>query len=152
MTKRFVYLAGPIAGCDKGEANDWRSWICDQFAEGIVGVSPLRCEPLIGDRYNLQYDDPRFGTPRAIAAKNEFDTRLCDMVLAYLPREMNERRPSYGTILEIAWAHMLGKQVILVSDDPYVMKHPVIDGAVGWKLSTLDEAVDVINGVMEVYV
>ena len=152
-----VYLAGPIAGCNQGEANDWRKYVADKLIRNnIVGVSPLRCEPLIGDRYSLDYPDPRFGTPRAIAAKNRFDVVTCPMTLAYLPILKNPdgstRVQSYGTIGEIFWANGAGKQTILVSDDPYVMRHPVIDAAANWKLETLEEAVDVIVGVLAAYV
>ena len=147
-----VYLAGPIMGCTGPEANDWRK-AADVLLKdhGITGLSPLRCEPLIGERYTADYPDPRFGTPRAIAAKNLFDVRSCDITLAYLPKPEAGRRQSYGTIVEIAWARALGKQIILVSDDPYVLGHPVIDACVDWKLGTLQEATDVCIGVLGGY-
>ena len=153
MTYRHIYLAGPILGCTAGEANDWRHYVAKKltYASGeLKGVSPLRCEPLIGERYTAQYPDPRFGSPRAIAAKNRFDVRNCDMTLAYLPKEM--AKLSIGTIIECAWADAYGQQVILVSDHPDIVNHPVLDACVDWKLETLDEAVDVIIGVLGGYV
>lgn len=152
-TTRFIYLAGPIAGCDKGEANDWREYVMHKLdAPGVQGVSPLRCEPLIGDRYELQYDDPRFGTPEAIGSKNWFDTNNCDIVLAYMPTPEAGRMHSVGTILEIGWARAIGKPVILVSDDEYLHEHPVMQYATNWRLTDLDDAIDVIEGVLGVYV
>ena len=149
--KRFVYLAGPILGCTAGEANDWRRYVDDRIRDhNIIGISPLRCEPLIGERYTAQYADNRFGTPRAIAAKNKFDVMNSDITLAYLPATM-AANISLGTVGEIFWADMAGKQVILVSDHPKIISHPVIDAAVDWKLDTLDEAVDVIIGVLGGY-
>lgn len=150
---KTVYLAGPIAGCTEGEAKDWRQYIDGKFAAGIYGVSPLRCEPCYAERYDMdtQKHDHRFGSQRAVAGKNEFDVRNCDIVLAYLPAELNERRPSYGTVIEIAWARMLGKQVILVTDDEALRKHPLVDHCANWVLDSLEDAADVINGVMEVY-
>ena len=149
--KKFVYLAGPIMGCTRGEANNWRSYVADKLKEvGIVGISPLRCEPLIGDRYSLNYPDPKFGTARAIAAKNMTDVQMCDMTLAYLPKIKN-RVQSYGTMAELSWSFALRKPAILVSDDPYILSHPVIDIQCGWKLNKLDDAVDVIIGVLGGY-
>lgn len=152
--KRFIYLAGPIMGCTQGEANDWRKAVCDELARqsdgGIVGISPLRCEPLHGERYSADYPDPRFGIARAIAAKNKFDVQNTDMTLAYLPKEMGENI-SLGTLGEIFWADMIEKRVILVSDHPKILKHPVIDAAVDWKLNTLKDAIDVIVGVLGGY-
>ena len=147
-----VYLAGPITHCGYGEANDWRQVVATKLVPaGIVGVSPLRCEPIRGDVYTPDSPDPRFGTARAIAAKNEFDVDNCVLTLAYLPLPPEGRKQSYGTIIELAWAHAKGKQTILVSDDPFVMAHPVVDVCAGWKLDTLDEAIDVIIGVLGVY-
>ncbi len=151
MSNKYIYLVGPIGECSVGEANDWRHEVMSLLPKGIVGVSPLRCEPLIGEKYEVVYDDPRFGTANAIAAKNEYDTRNCDMVLAFMPKFLNERRPSYGSTIELAWAHMLGKQVILVSDDEYLMRHPLINAVTNWRLETLSEAMEVIEGVLGVY-
>jgi nucleoside 2-deoxyribosyltransferase len=151
-TMPTVYLAGPIAGCNQAEANDWRVEVRGKLANfGVVGISPLRCEPIVGERYMLNYADPKFGTARAISSKNLFDVRHCDMILAYLPRDINERRPSYGTICELAWAHVLGKPTVLVTDDPVLREHPVINVNAGWVLDTLDEAVEVLVGVLTVY-
>lgn len=107
---------------------------------------------MVGERYNLSNPDPRFGTPRAIAAKNRFDVHRCDMTLAYLPLPEPGKVQSYGTIIEMAWAYEAGKQTVLVSNDPYVMTHPVIDVCAGWKLGTLDEAIDVFVGVLAGYI
>lgn len=149
----YLYLAGPILGCTVGEANDWRSYVAERLEpHGVICVSPLRCEPLIGEKYQMTYDaDPRFGTSRAISGKNLFDVRNCDMTLANLPLPAPGRNQSYGTIMEIAWTFAYQKDTILVSDDPTVLKHPVIDIAVSWKLSNLDDAIDVVKGVMGVY-
>src|SRR5665213_3305951 len=83
----FIYLAGPILGCDKGQANDWRkTFMFDLEEVGIRGISPLRCEPLIGAVYGENYNqDPRFGTSRAIKAKNFMDVQRADLTLAYFP-------------------------------------------------------------------
>jgi hypothetical protein len=136
---RYVYLAGPIMGCTEGEAKNWRGYV-NQLLEPhhIYGVSPLRCEPLIGEKYDLQYADPRFGTPRAIAAKNRFDVRTCDMAICFLPKPEPGRAISYGTMGEAFWSDAEDKMVVLVTDDPLVARHPVIDSIRGWKLLACD--------------
>ena len=152
--KRFVYLAGPILHCTDGQANDWRREVAALLEpHNITGISPLRCEPLVGDTYELTYADERFGSARAIRSKNFHDVRHCDLTLAYLPLVGGvSHRVSIGTVSEISWAFALGKPAILVSDDPIVNEHPVIDAQVGWKLKTLDEAVDVCIGILAGYV
>jgi nucleoside 2-deoxyribosyltransferase len=148
MSQRYVYLAGPIMGRTKSEANDWRKDVAWALADqGIVGISPLRCEPLMGERYGVSHD-PLFGTPRAIGAKNRFDVRAANIILAYMP----EDQPlSLGTLGEIFWADAYGKQVIMVTTDHKLLEHPVLDAAVDWKLSTLDEAIDVCIGILGGY-
>lgn len=149
---RTVYLAGAITGCDRNEANDWRHDVINRLAHhNIAGISPLRCEPLIGDRYQLTHQDPRFGTAKAISSKNFFDVQSCDLTLAYMPQEVNARRLSIGTLMELAWARALGKPTILVSDYPFILEHPVVQANASWTLSTLEEAVDVLIGVLGDY-
>lgn len=147
---RTVYLAGPILGRTKAEANDWRHWAADRLdQQGVIGISPLRCEPITGERYGLgNAADPRFGTARAIAAKNRLDVRMCDMTLCFFPPDMPL---SKGTLGELFWADAYEKPTILVSSDPEIIDHPVIQAAADWIVPTLDEAIDVIVGVLGGY-
>ena len=72
------------------------------------------------------------------------------LILAYLPKEINARRHSYGTTFEIAWGYSMQKPVVIVSDDVHVQDHPLMDlsGALFWDL---DEAIDYINVLLEPY-
>ena len=149
--KKFVSLAGPIAGCNENEANDWRSFVQENLNRNIVGISPLRCEPISENHYTSGTDS-RFNTPKAIAAKNWYDTEACDLVLAYLPKELNERRPSYGTTIEIGWAIGLRKPLIVVTDDEYLASHPLIQTNADWIFNNLNDALDVIHGLFGDYV
>lgn len=152
MNKPTVYLAGPIAGCNKGQANDWRKYVDEHLQKhNIVGVSPLRCEPLIGKKYELVYDDPKFGTPRAIKAKNSYDVRNCNMTIAYLPANIVEKRASWGTAWELGGIYFLGKPSIVVTDSEYLTKHPLVGGAADWCLDNLDDAIDVCVGILGGY-
>lgn len=149
---KTCYLAGSISGCTHGEAKDWRDDVSAKLARHFIkGISPLRCEPLVGERYGLTYEDPRFGTAKAIASKNMLDVEMCDITLCYMPASLNEARPSFGTICELAWAHALDKPTILVTDHKPFIDHPVIQANASWMLGTLDEAVDVIVGVLGDY-
>ena len=154
MSKVNIYLAGPVYGCDKSEANDWRLKFRRQLHDHMIsGVSPLRCEPLVGDRYGFgDVTDPRFGTPEAIAAKNFMDVQRCDLTLAYFPADLTEAiGPSIGTIGELAWAFSLHKPTILVSTHPKLTQHAMILACSRWRLRTLDEAFELITGLFQVY-
>ena len=152
--KKFIYLAGPIAGCTQEEANEWREYVRSMLPHGIVGISPLRCEPL---KEGMVYTDDgatdkMWSDPRSINAKNWLDTESSDLVLAYLPKEMNDRRPSIGTIIEIGWAIGLRKPLIVVTNDEYLASHPLIQTNANWIFDNLIDALDVIHGLFGDYV
>ncbi len=160
---KTVYLAGPILHCTGEEANDWRREVSALLRDryGIIGISPLRCEPLVGATYEADYADDKFGTPKAIASKNVFDVKRCDMTLAYLPRRpffaqvdgdlAIKWHQSYGTIQEAALAFAYGNPAVVVSDDPEVIGHPVINALAGWMLPTLQDGIEVLGGVLGGY-
>lgn len=156
-----VYLAGPIAGLGDAEVNDWRRFaIAKLKTAGMVGVSPLRCEPPEADgRYDnaAQFHAkqtqnlPWFRTSRAIAAKNWLDSVKADVILAYMPHELVKDRPSFGTVIEIGWAIGLRKPLFLVSDHIPLIKHPLITEHAAWVGSDLNTALDDLISVFEVY-
>jgi len=147
-----VYLAGPITDCNLYEANDWRNAFIGKLrAMGVRGISPLRCEPLHGERYAASYNDPRFGSPKAIGSKNFMDVQRCDLTLAYFPEAETERRVSIGTIAEVGWAFAMRKPVIIVSEHKTITEHPVLIATSSWMLPTLDDAFDTINGLFGEY-
>ena len=140
LMKKFVYLAGPIEGCTNHEINQWRQKCYTGFNDFIVGVNPYRAE--------READDPE--ARKRIVMKNYMDTKSCDLVFAYLPKEINARRHSYGTTFEIAWGYSMQKPVVIVSDDVRVHDHPLMDisGALFWDL---EEAIDYVNILLEPY-
>lgn len=152
--KQFVYLAGPVLGTTEAQAHHWREDVAGKLSNhGIVGVSPLRCEPIHGERYGPGYpEDEKFGTARAVMNKNLLDVQKCDMTLAYIPKPINGvAHHSWGTIAELAWAKALGKPAILVTNDPEIMEHPVLNASAGWVLDNLEDACDVLIGVLGAY-
>jgi nucleoside 2-deoxyribosyltransferase len=147
MQSPSVYLAGPILGCDKDEANTWRHEVAAKLAaHNIVGISPLRrqLEPSHKGKYGL-------GTRKTTGSKNIFDVKNCDMTLAYLPKMPEGRHQSYGTLLEIGWAYALGKSVILVTDDPEVRDHMVIDFCANWVTDTLEKGTEIAINILSGY-
>ena len=138
--KKFVYLAGPIEGCSNHEINQWRQKCYTGFNDFIVGVNPYRAE--------READDPE--ARKRIVMKNYMDTQSSDLILAYLPKTINERRHSYGTTMEIAWGYSLRKPVVIVSDDPQVQDHPLMDMS-GAMFEELDDGIDYINILLGEY-
>lgn len=153
-TTKHVYLAGPIVGCTLGEAADWRTYVTERLVKHrVVGISPLRCEPPPGGRFDHGSGDPRYGSAKAIGTKNFMDVRKCDVTFAKISKAPPDwNRPwAVGTIAEVGAAYVIGKPVIVVSDDPDILKHPVINYCAGWVLEDIDDAIDVTLGLLSAY-
>ncbi len=142
--REYVYLAGPIAGCSYDEAMSWRDEIQEDFLPGIVGVSPMRLKewcartPQIADidQYRTITSQEEFlltGESHAIKARDYHDVSRCDMIVAYLPKSSTERRPSWGTAIEMGWASDMCKPIVLVTDDESLAAHPLVRESVGWR-------------------
>ena len=105
-----VYLAGPIEICSEDEILVWRNYV----------ETKLGNFDIITPKYHLGSDSEIFENTRT-------NVEECDIVFAHLPKAINERRASYGTIFEVAYGHALKKRVIVISDDEFVHKHPVMN-------------------------
>ena len=105
-----VYLAGPIEICSEDEILVWRNYV----------ETKLGNFDIITPKYHLGSDSEIFENTRTNVEK-------CDIVFAHLPKAINERRASYGTIFEVAYGYALKKRVIVISDDEFVHKHPVMN-------------------------
>ncbi len=159
---RYVYLAGPIAGTTYKEATDWRQSVTDMFSPGIVGISPMRLKewckriPVIQDveQYKEMTTEEEYlisGESHAIRTRDNYDVSTVDMVFVHLPKELNERRPSWGTAIEIGWASAHQKPVVLVTDDDTLANHPLVRESVGWIVPDLELGVQVVNSVLSPY-
>lgn len=162
MTQKNVYLAGPIANCTFDEATNWRDYVCANLAPGVKGVSPMRLKDWCAriekietvDQYRRVTSEEEFllsGESHAICARDMFDVMNCDMVLMYLPKAMNERRPSWGTAIELGWASAFRKPIVLVTDDDKLAMHPLARESVGWIVPNLNMGIDAVNSVLSVY-
>ena len=160
--RRYVYLAGPIAGCSFKEATNWREAVSADFLPGIIGVSPMRlkdyCKRVrkIGDvkQYERVADQQEWlltGESHAICARDFNDVRTADLLFAYLPKKLNDRRPSWGTAIEFGWASAQRVPVLLVTDDKNLAAHPLVRESAGWIVPTLELGIAVVNSVLGVY-
>lgn len=92
-----LYLAGPINGCTDDEANGWRQG----FMDSLPGYKFL--DPMVRD-YRGKEDE----SVNEIVEGDKSDIEACDVFLAYC------WQVSWGTAMEILYAHQVGKRVVLV--------------------------------------
>lgn len=96
---KLVYLAGPYAGCTEEEALGWR-----RKATGLLGAHNVVCP-------KWHPDELDFTTDRC---RRIVDDDICDIdrSVALLA---NCWRPGWGTGMEIMYANMTNKMVVVVA-------------------------------------
>lgn len=126
MTKK-VYLAGPIAGLNHGDATySWRlqvfnamhkAHICDNsLITEIACYSPMRGKTFLADKGvlgTLGYDNP-ISRVQAILGRDRDDVRTSDLVFMNL---IGAKAVSMGTTVELGWADAYRVPVILCMED-----------------------------------
>jgi nucleoside 2-deoxyribosyltransferase len=145
---KTVYLAGPITGCTYTSCTDWRKHVSDLLAlAGITALDPMRGKTFLTDETSVgnNYQHP-LGSPRGIMTRDHWDCTRCDVLLVNL---LGATRVSIGTVMEIAWAWDNGIPVVVVMEpDGNPHDHAMIQEATGFRVSTMDNAVDLVRALL----
>lgn len=152
---KTVYLAGPITGQSFEDCTDWRAYVKKKLAPGISGLSPMRAKEYLLEETRIgdHYAEHVLSCQRGIMTRDYYDTRKADLLLANLEGECEGGRVSIGTVMEIAWAHAHRVPIIVVmEDEANVHDHAMIREAIGFRVKTLGEAIDVANAILMDYV
>jgi nucleoside 2-deoxyribosyltransferase len=154
MPQPTVYLAGPISGLHFNECTDWREYAIKSLAQvGIKGLSPMRCKDYLESlerplsSHGRDYEHLGvFSASRSIMTRDRFDATRCDVVLANLA---GAKIPSIGTVMEIAWADLSRIPVVCaIEKDGNPHEHMMISEAIGFRVQTLDQAIEVVKGIL----
>ncbi len=149
MRGNLVYLAGPISGCGYGECTDWRQVATDVLElEGAHCLSPMRAKAYLESEEVIDgsYEEHVLSSARGIMTRDFFDCRTADILLVNL---RGAPRVSIGTVMEIAWAFDNGVPVVCVMEEGNIHTHPMINEAIGFRVNTIDEAIDVVRTVLD---
>lgn len=91
-----VYLAGPINDCTDAEAMDWRTEATASLAGEYRVLDPMRRD----------YRGREAEHVTELVEGDKADIRASDVVL------VNADRPTWGTAMEVQYAHDQGKRVV----------------------------------------
>lgn len=148
-----VYLAGPISGKSfdevVGRYNEKRMYLEDF---GYEVLSPMTAK---GGLRNIQdfgstqehYPASPFATNHAIFARDKWMVAQADIVIADLSNSGD--RISIGTMMEIAWANYLNKQIVLIMGTDNLHYHAFVLEAATIILPTWDDARDYLKALAE---
>ena len=150
---RRVYLAGPISRLDYAGATHWRDHAKLRLAvQGIDGMSPMRAKEYLKDVQSFSPDcnegaHKALGRPRGIMTRDFYDATNCDVMLVNL---LGAKTVSIGTTMEIAWAYQKRTPVVCAAEDEgNVHEHAMISEALGYRVPTLDEAIDIVISILK---
>ncbi len=154
--KYLAYLAGPITGCSFDGCVDWREYVTKKLPSEIVGLSPMRGKTYlegvsdIADAYDgeqivkntsVAHLSSIMSCGRGILARDFNDSRRCDVLVVNF---LGAEKVSIGTVMEIAWAKAFNIPIVMVMEPKNnVHEHAMINECVGFRVETLDDAVDV---------
>lgn len=161
MVHKTVYLAGPIDGLSYQEGIGWRDHAQKELAvEGIKGLSPQRGKEYIGEIKEIADEmdfskqeglsDNPMSTSKGIMARDKFDALNCTILFVNF---LGAKRVSIGTIMEIAWAYMQGKPIIVVieDDDKLHKNHPMLRETFSYVVNDIDQGLDIVKGILKGY-
>ena len=142
---KSIYLSGPISGLMYSEAAlGWRQEVGASLeAAGAVVLDPTRLET---ENYNSKEPISPLANQqsvmlnwKAITTKDRFYVQETDIVLMNL---LGASRVSIGSMLELGWADLLRKPVILVMEkEGNLHDHAMVREMVGFHTPTLDQGV-----------
>ena len=144
-----IYLAGPISGCGFEKCTDWRKTFTDLMPESVQCLSPMRGKEFLRDLGAIEGDYPELGplaTSRGIMTRDFFDCTRSDIVLVNFLESGD--RVSIGTCMEVAWAYMARKPLIMISKPNNVHNHPMMAEATGYRVETLEDAAYVCQTIL----
>lgn len=125
---KHVYLAGPIVGLTYEDAMGWRVRAAVELeTAGIRSFNPLRGKKKWdGVDHLTNYHDGGHGlTPEQLVNRDLYDIRRSDVVLVNLLNLLNVPPTPIGTLIEIGYAHGLGKPLVVACPDSFAL-HPFL--------------------------
>lgn len=144
-----VYLAGPITGESYKSATDWRQYMIDYLPNGITALSPLRGKYYLEKFKDIadSYENISLSSSRGITTRDRFDVMSSDVIFVNL---LGAKSVSIGTVMEIAWADILRKPIILVmEDESNIHEHAMIREVVGFRVNNIDDGIKILCAISE---
>lgn len=130
MTKKNIYLSGPIMDEHAGTAREWREAAGQLLSKEFRLLDPMR----------RKFVDRQVDSANEIVEFDLQDVRTADILL------VNYNKPSIGTSMEVFYAaHDLGKFVVAFSPFEYKDCSPWMARYCTKILGSLEEAAHYIN-------
>jgi nucleoside 2-deoxyribosyltransferase len=145
-----IYLAGGISGLTYDEATDWRKYVKEELISyDIESFSPMRAKEYLVDEPRIKdsYEDKVLSCDRGITVRDRFDLQRSDLVFVNLLGA--KKKVSIGTVMEIAWADILRKPIVLcIEDEGNLHDHGMIRDVIGFRVPDLKSGIKIVKAVL----
>ena len=153
MSKKKIYMAGPITGLKYDDAESWRYYVKmkgDVLSKGeIEWFSPLRQQEHLREAGILQanHDDENpMTSANGLMTRDFWDVKTCNAVFCNL---LNAQRVSIGSVMELGFAYSLHKPVILMMEkDGNLHEHSMINNSWVFRVDTLDKGIQLCCDIL----
>jgi len=141
-----VYLSGPISGKTYEGATSWRD-DARRFLEGygIEVLDPMRGKASLQGQSKIE-DRPDVGDvlvqDAAIFHRDHWDVQRADIILVNLSEA--GKRVSIGTVMEIAFAWVYRKIIILILPPGTVHEHAFVRYPASMRTEVLDDGLQLV--------
>lgn len=146
MRSLLVYLCGPITGLSYREATARREWFAARIREmGHIPLSPMRGKQHLLRRRNLSpegYEDDVISNARSIVARDSWDVTRSDVLLVDF---LDAERVSIGSVMEIAWAWLRHKLVIVLMKKGNLHRHAFIEQCASYIVEDEEKALEILE-------
>ena len=140
MSKKALFLAGPLTGISYGDALDWRKYVESKLPSDVIAFSALRGKEYVAKEAVLKdaYPEHLLSTPHGTITRDRYDVSRCDALLVNFLRA---DRVSIGAIMEMAWADAWRIPIILAMENGNIHDHAFVRQVAGFIAADLDEAI-----------
>lgn len=140
MSRKAIFLAGPLTGISYNDALEWRKYVERRLPPDVIAFSALRGKAYVERETVLKdaYPDHLLSTPQGTITRDRFDVSRCDALFVNF---LKADRVSIGTIMEMAWADAWRIPIILAMENGNIHDHAFVRQVAAFITDDLDEAI-----------
>ena len=147
----LIFLAGPLTGVSYEESIAWRSYVSSKLPPFMRAYSALRGKDYLAEEDALKdvYEEHPLSSQKGITSRDRMDVMRCDLLFVNF---LGAKRVSIGTLMEIAWADILRKPILVVMERDNIHAHGFVKEVASYIVSDLDEAIKLATDVCSIEV
>jgi nucleoside 2-deoxyribosyltransferase len=147
MKQSLLFLAGPLTGISYRASMAWRAYVAGKLPSFITAYSALRGKDYLASEEALKdsYEHYQLSSQKGITSRDRMDVMRCDMLFVNF---LGASAVSIGTVLEVGWADMLRKPMVIVMEDDNIHAHATLRQIANYITPDLDEAIKIATAVL----